>query len=134
MKWRSRQSMLDIVEQTARVNGAGTVTLVRIEIGALSHVEPEALRFCFDVVTRESLADGARLDIRTTPGEAWCMPCGRPCRSPDWARPVRIAAAISSRLEWRCDARARNRGGGEPPGERGRALKEKHDVHDLRLR
>jgi len=70
------ESMLEIVEQTARDTGAGCVTLVRIEIGALSHVEPEALRFCFDVVTRSSLADGARLDIRTTPGEAWCMPCG----------------------------------------------------------
>ena len=70
------QSMLEIVEQTARDNGAGRITLVRLEIGALSHVEPEALRFCFDAVTRESVADGARLDIRRTPGEAWCMPCG----------------------------------------------------------
>ena len=70
------QSMLDIVEQTARANGAARVTLVCIEIGALSHVEPDALRFCFDVVTRASVADGARLEIRTTPGEAWCMPCG----------------------------------------------------------
>jgi hydrogenase nickel incorporation protein HypA/HybF len=70
------QSMLEIVERTARDNGAARVTLVCIEIGALSHVEPDALRFCFDVVTRESLAEGARLDIRATPGEAWCMPCG----------------------------------------------------------
>ena len=70
------ESMLEIVEQTARANHAARVTLIRLEIGALSHVEPEALRFCFDVVTRASLADGARLEIQTTPGEAWCMPCG----------------------------------------------------------
>ena len=70
------ESMLEIVEQTARGNGARRVTMVRLEIGALSHVEPEALRFCFDVVTRESLAEGARLDIQSTPGEAWCLPCG----------------------------------------------------------
>ena len=70
------ESMLEIVEQTARRNGAARVTLIRLEIGALSHIEPEALRFCFDVVTRASLADGARLEIQTTPGEAWCMPCG----------------------------------------------------------
>jgi hydrogenase nickel incorporation protein HypA/HybF len=70
------QSMLEIVEQTARANGAARVTLVCIEIGALSHVAPDALRFCFDVVTRETVADGALLEIRTTPGEAWCMPCG----------------------------------------------------------
>jgi hydrogenase nickel incorporation protein HypA/HybF len=69
------QSMLAIVEQTALDNGAGCVTVVRIEIGALSHVEPEALRFCFDVVTRGSLAEGARLDLGIKPGVAWCMPC-----------------------------------------------------------
>ena len=91
------ESMLEIVEQTARDNGAGCVTLVRIEIGALSHVEPEALRFCFDVVTRASLADGARLDIRTTPGEAWCMPCGTTVPLPRLGDACPIAAAISSR-------------------------------------
>ena len=82
------QSMLEIVEQAARENRAPRVTVVRVEVGALSHVEPDALRFCFDVVTRGSLADGARFDIRVIPGAAWCMPCattvplarlGEPC-------------------------------------------------------
>jgi hydrogenase nickel incorporation protein HypA/HybF len=70
------ESMLGIVEDTARRNGGSRVTLVRLEIGALSHVEPEALRFCFDAVTRGSLAERAALEIVTTPGRAWCMPCG----------------------------------------------------------
>ena len=82
------ESMLEIVLQTARGNDAARVTLVRLEIGALSHVEPEALRFCFDAVTRGSLAERARLEIIVTPGAAWCMPCaetvplsarGQPC-------------------------------------------------------
>ena len=70
------EGMLGIVEETARRNGGSRVTAVRLEIGALSHVEPEALRFCFDAVTRGSLAEGAALEIEATPGEAWCMPCG----------------------------------------------------------
>ena len=49
---------------------------VRLEIGSLSHVELEAMRFAFDVVKRGTLADGARLEIGSTPGRAWCMPCG----------------------------------------------------------
>ncbi len=69
-------SVLEIVEGTARQNGAARVSAVWLEIGALSHVEPEAMRFCFDAVTRGSLADRARLEIVTTPGAAWCMPCG----------------------------------------------------------
>jgi hydrogenase nickel incorporation protein HypA/HybF len=70
------EGMLEIVEATARRNDATRVTEVRLEIGALSHVEPEALRFCFDAVTRGSLADGATLAIDVLPGKAWCMPCG----------------------------------------------------------
>jgi hydrogenase nickel incorporation protein HypA/HybF len=69
------ESMLEIVESTARKNGAERVLAVRLEIGALAQVEPDALRFCFDAVTRGSLAREARLEIVTTPGAAWCMPC-----------------------------------------------------------
>ncbi len=68
-------SVLQIVEDTARRHGAERVSAVRLEIGGLSHVESEALRFSFDVVTRDSLADGARLEIVVTAGTAWCMRC-----------------------------------------------------------
>jgi hydrogenase nickel incorporation protein HypA/HybF len=70
------ESMLEIVESTARRHGASRISAVRLEIGALSHVAIDALRFCFDAVTRGSLAEGATLEIEATPGEAWCMPCG----------------------------------------------------------
>ena len=69
-------SVREIVEQAARANDARRIAAVRLELGVLSHVEPEALRFCFDVVHHGSPAEGARLDIVRTPGEAWCMPCG----------------------------------------------------------
>ena len=68
-------SVLQMVETAARQHGARRVSAVRLEIGRLSHVEPEALRFSFDVVTRDSLADGARLEILATDGTAWCMRC-----------------------------------------------------------
>jgi hydrogenase nickel incorporation protein HypA/HybF len=51
--------------------------LVRLEIGRLAQVEPEALRFCFEVVTRDTLAAGARLEILTLDGQGWCLGCGR---------------------------------------------------------
>lgn len=70
------ESMLEIVADTARRNGATRVKTVWLEIGALSHVAPEALRFCFDAVTRGGIADGATLTIVSPPGAAWCMPCG----------------------------------------------------------
>jgi hydrogenase nickel incorporation protein HypA/HybF len=71
------ESMREIVESVARRNAARRVSAVRVELGALSCVEPQALEFCFDATMRGSLAEGARLEIMTTPGEAWCMPCGK---------------------------------------------------------
>ena len=69
------ESIVQIVEATARKNDATRVRAVRLEIGRLSHAEPEALRFAFDVVTRHGIAQGARLEIRATDGAAWCMKC-----------------------------------------------------------
>jgi len=40
-------------------------------------VEKESLRFCFDVVTRDSVAQDARLEIIETAGQGWCMECSR---------------------------------------------------------
>lgn len=68
--------VLQIVEDAARQQGFSRVITVRLEIGRLSSVEPEALRFCFDNVMHGSVAEGARLEIVDTPGAGWCMQCG----------------------------------------------------------
>lgn len=70
------EGVLQIVEDAARQQGFARVSVVRLEIGRLSSVEPEALRFCFDAVVRGTVADGALLDIVDTPGTGWCMQCG----------------------------------------------------------
>jgi hydrogenase nickel incorporation protein HypA/HybF len=72
------ESVREIVEDTARANGARRVAAVRLEIGKLSQVEIDAMRFAFDVVMRGSLAATARLDITETDGAAWCMRCSQP--------------------------------------------------------
>lgn len=71
------ESIVQIVEDTAHANGGGRVASVRLEIGALSHVELESLRFCFDAVTRATPAEGATLLIDSPPGQAWCMACSQ---------------------------------------------------------
>ena len=70
------EGILLLVEETAAREGAQRVKAVYIEIGQLSAVEPEALSFCFDVVTRGSVAEGATLHRIDVPGAAWCLPCG----------------------------------------------------------
>lgn len=72
------EGVLQIVQDAAKREGFRRVRAVWLEVGCLSSVEPEAMRFCFDVVTRQSVADGARLEIVETPGAAWCMQCSEP--------------------------------------------------------
>lgn len=69
------EGVLQIVEDVAQRDGFSRVTAVRLEIGRLSSIEPEALRFCFEAVVRGSVADGARLEIVDTPGAGWCLHC-----------------------------------------------------------
>jgi hydrogenase nickel incorporation protein HypA/HybF len=71
------ESVLDLVEFRARRAGSRRVKTVRLEIGRLSGVEPEAMRFCFDAVAGGTLAEGAALDIVVQEGLAWCFDCAR---------------------------------------------------------
>ena len=69
------EGVLQLIEDAARKQQFEKVTTVWLEIGQLSGVEVEAMSFCFDVVTRDSIADGARLEIIALPGAGWCMKC-----------------------------------------------------------
>lgn len=71
------EGVLQVLETEAKAQGFSKVISVWLEIGDLSSVEPEAMLFSFDVVTRNSLADGAELKIINVPGHAWCMQCSK---------------------------------------------------------
>lgn len=66
------QSVVDAVVE--KMDGA-TVTSVRLEIGKLSGVVPDSVRFCFDVICAGTALEGAELDIVETPGSARCRDC-----------------------------------------------------------
>ncbi|MDZ7894471.1 MAG: hydrogenase maturation nickel metallochaperone HypA [Sphingobium sp.] len=70
------ENIRGIIEDQARAQGFSRVDCVTLEIGRLSGVEVEALRFGFDVAMQGSIAAQARLDIVDLPATAWCMPCG----------------------------------------------------------
>ena len=52
------------------------VTRVKVELGRLCGLAPEALRFCFDLCTHGTLVDGAQLDIVEVDGLGQCSACG----------------------------------------------------------
>lgn len=65
--------VLDIVTEAS---GGAPVRRVVLEIGRLSAVMPDAVRFCFELAAEETVAEGARLEIVETPGLARCRGCG----------------------------------------------------------
>jgi hydrogenase nickel incorporation protein HypA/HybF len=71
------ENVREIIEDAAREQGFARVMSVRLEIGRLSSVEPEAMRFCFDAAMAGSIAERARLEIVETPGQGRCEDCGR---------------------------------------------------------
>lgn len=71
------EGVLQVLEEQARAQQFSRVKTVFLEIGELAGVDPEAMRFGFDVVMKGTLADGAALQIIHLPGRAWCLPCGK---------------------------------------------------------
>jgi hydrogenase nickel incorporation protein HypA/HybF len=69
------EAMLDIIKQQAEQEGFSKVTKVVLEIGELSHVEADAMSFCFDAVIAGSLAQGASLEIAGIPAKGSCLKC-----------------------------------------------------------
>lgn len=67
--------MARLIEDQARQHGFTKVMTVRLEIGQLAHVDPDALAFCFDAVVRNTVAEGARLVIERAQGLVWCFGC-----------------------------------------------------------
>ncbi len=71
------EGVLQILETEAKRQHFSKVKTVWLEIGTMSGVEIEAMRFCFDAVIRHSLADGATLEIIEVPAQAWCLNCSQ---------------------------------------------------------
>ena len=61
----------------------GRVTAVRLEIGALTGVVADSVRFCFDLVTEGTHLEGAVLEIEESAARCRCRDCGAEF-APDW--------------------------------------------------
>ena len=69
------QSLLDMIVDESQRHRLGRVDKVRLRIGELAAVVPESLRFCFDLVSRDTVAGGAVIEIETVAVAARCDKC-----------------------------------------------------------
>jgi len=71
-------SIASAVVATALKHADGRrVTVVRMRIGALRQVVPDALEFAFGIVARETGCEGARLEWESIPLRVACAPCAQ---------------------------------------------------------
>ena len=69
------QSALSMALEQARLAGAERVLSLRLRVGALSGVVPDALDFAFEALTPGTAAEGATLAIEHVPARFWCGGC-----------------------------------------------------------
>jgi hydrogenase nickel incorporation protein HypA/HybF len=67
------RNIVSIVAEHAK---SKKVTRVQLEVGKLSAIMPDALLFCFDVVAKGTVLEGAKLEIIEVVGRAECRNCG----------------------------------------------------------
>jgi hydrogenase nickel incorporation protein HypA/HybF len=65
-----------VIEVASEKAGGAKILRIVLEIGSLSGVMPDAVRFCFDACAAGTAAEGAKLEIIEVPGRARCEECG----------------------------------------------------------
>ncbi|MFD8087834.1 hydrogenase maturation nickel metallochaperone HypA [Kitasatospora sp. NPDC059722] len=68
-------AVVEQVDEAAREHGAAGVARVRLQVGELAGVVPEALDFCFELACAGTLVAGAVLDTEAVAARARCTPC-----------------------------------------------------------
>lgn len=65
-----------VVHAVCERMGDAQVRRVCLEIGTLSGVVADSVRFCFDLITEGTTLEGASLEIVQSSGKARCRDCG----------------------------------------------------------
>jgi hydrogenase nickel incorporation protein HypA/HybF len=71
------QSLLDIIKEEMQKHDARSLKAVRLNVGQLTAVVPEALTFCFEVITSGTALEGAQLLMDIVPLKGYCPDCDR---------------------------------------------------------
>ena len=66
-----------VVDTAVRHAGGRRVRTVHLRVGQLRQVIPDSLTFYFDLVSNETVCEGARLEVELVPAVLRCGPCAR---------------------------------------------------------
>jgi hydrogenase nickel incorporation protein HypA/HybF len=77
------ESALSVALDQAKKAGASRVLVIRLRIGTLSGVVPEALDFAFEALSPGTPAEGAKLVVEPVAARFWCAACAQEFKSDD---------------------------------------------------
>ncbi len=84
------ESIIRIVEDKAKEAGVTKVTSIHIVVGALTGFVPDCIRFYYDTMSKNTIAEGATLEFEELPLRLRCRSCA------DVFEPIT--------REWKCPA------------------------------
>ena len=75
-EFATAQSIVRTVSRAAMMNQAKKISEIRLELGEFTFINPEQLKFVFEIAAKDSVAEGAQLIISKSPGKIKCTKCG----------------------------------------------------------
>ncbi len=90
------QSILAIAQKAAPPDGI--ITGVNIQVGELSSIEIESLKFAFTAIRDETVLQKADLNIDIIPGEAQCADCNNIFHLPAFGHPCPRCQGFSLKI------------------------------------
>lgn len=70
------ESLLEIALRHAEEADAKRITRLNLVIGELSSIVDESVQFYWDIVSKDTIAEGAELHFERVPGILRCLNCG----------------------------------------------------------
>ena len=102
------QSILEIALRHAEQAGAKRITRLNLVVGELSGIIDDSVQFYWDMVAKDTIAEGAKLHFERVPASLCCLNCEHtfPMNGPDYRCPEcgedRVVAAAGK--EFRLDS------------------------------
>lgn len=75
-EFSTAQGIMEVVLNAAKAHNAKRVTEVSLEIGALTLLNPKQLIFSLQILSKKTVAEGAKFKINYVPARLKCSNCG----------------------------------------------------------
>jgi len=78
------ESILSIALEQAQQRDAQRILKIRLKIGEMTAVVDECIRFYFEILSKDTMAEGAEIEVENVPIKVKCPRCGRVRRASDY--------------------------------------------------